>query len=160
MLVPFNSLPPQSRIWIYQSDKAFTKTQIIEIEDLIIPFIEQWQRHGEDLKASYKIKYNQFIILAVDKQNEVSGCAIDASVHLIKNLEQKLGIVLTDKLQLAYRVDDAICNLSVADFKTQIATSSISRETIIFNNMVETIGALKTDWEIPLKQSWLNKFFK
>lgn len=160
MLVPFNSLSPKSKIWIYQSDKAFTDNQIPKITVLLDSFIAQWQRHGEDLKASYKISYNQFIILAVDENHEVSGCSIDASVHIIQKIEAQFQVVLTNKLQIAYKVGEAIQVVSLADFKKQIATSNISLETIVFNNMVTTVAALKTDWEIPVKQSWLNKYFK
>lgn len=160
MLVPFNSLLPKSKIWIYQSNNAFNETQISEIALLLDSFIAQWQRHGEDLKASYKISYNRFIILAADENHEVSGCSIDASVHIIRKIETQFQVVLTDKLQIAYKIGNNIQVVSLADFKKQIAISNINLETIIFNNMIETIDALKTDWEIPLRQSWLNKFFK
>lgn len=159
MRVPFNSLPLQSKIWIYQSDKAFTEVQILEIANLMEPFIEQWQRHGVNLKASYIIKYNRFIIIAVDEHDEVSGCSVDASVHLIQKIEQKFGVNLTDKLKVAYKVGDVIALSTLADFKKQIALSNIAPKTIVFNNMVNTVATLKTDWEIPIEQSWLNKYF-
>ncbi|PIR14150.1 MAG: ABC transporter ATPase [Flavobacteriales bacterium CG_4_9_14_0_2_um_filter_35_242] len=159
MRIPFNSLPPQSKIWIYQSDKAFTEAQILEIANLIEPFIEQWQRHGANLNASYIIKYNRFIIIAVDEHDEVSGCSVDASVHLIQKIEQKFGVNLTDKLKVAYKEGDTIALSTLADFKKQIALSNITPETIVFNNIVNTVATLKTDWEIPIKQSWLKKYF-
>jgi len=159
MRIPFNSLPPQSKIWIYQSDKAFTEAQILEIANLIAPFIEQWQRHGANLNASYIIKYNRFIIIAVDEHDEVSGCSVDASVHLIQKIEQKFGVNLTDKLKVAYKEGDTIALSTLADFKKQIALSNITPETIVFNNIVNTVATLKTDWEIPIKQSWLKKYF-
>ncbi|PIX08005.1 MAG: ABC transporter ATPase [Flavobacteriales bacterium CG_4_8_14_3_um_filter_35_10] len=159
MRIPFNSLPPQSKIWIYQSDKAFTEAQILEIANLIEPFIEQWQRHGANLNASYIIKYNRFIIIAVDEHDEVSGCSVDASVHLIQKIEQKFGVNLTDKLKVAYKEGDTIALNTLADFKKQIALSNITPETIVFNNIVNTVATLKTDWEIPIKQSWLKKYF-
>ena len=159
MRIPFNSLPPQSKIWIYQSDKAFTEAQILEIANLIEPFIEQWQRHDANLNASYIIKYNRFIIIAVDEHDEVSGCSVDASVHLIQKIEQKFGVNLTDKLKVAYKEGDTIALNTLADFKKQIALSNITPETIVFNNIVNTVATLKTDWEIPIKQSWLKKYF-
>jgi len=159
MRIPFNSLPPQSKIWIYQSDKAFTEAQILEIANLIEPFIEQWQRHDANLNASYIIKYNRFIIIAVDEHDEVSGCSVDASVHLIQKIEQKFGVNLTDKLKVAYKEGDTIALSTLADFKKQIALSNITPETIVFNNIVNTVATLKTDWEIPIKQSWLKKYF-
>lgn len=160
MLVPFSDLHLQSKIWIYQSNKAFTNSQIAEITTIIEAFLTQWRGHGKDLKASYKISYNQFIILAVDEQSEFSGCAIDESVHLIQKIEVRFQVVLTNKLQIAHKVGDAIQVVSLADFKEQIATSNISPETIVFNNMVTTVAALKTEWEVPAKQSWLNKYFR
>jgi len=160
MLVPFNSLPIKSRIWVYQSNKYFANNNINKIKTLIEPFVDNWQRHGKDLKASYKIFYNQFIVLAVDESNEVSGCSIDASMHVIQQIEQEFKADLTNKLQVAFRDGDNINTVSITDFKKYITLLKINRETIVFNNMVDSISALQTQWEVPAKKSWHRKYFK
>ncbi len=61
MLVNFDSLADTSRIWIYQSNKEFTDAEVLEIGKKVEDFIANWKRHGEDLKASYQIKYKHHI---------------------------------------------------------------------------------------------------
>jgi len=160
MLIPFNTLPLKSKIWIYQSNKTFLDDELSEIKDLLKPFVETWQYHGQDLNASYKILYNQFIVLAVAENNEVSGCSIDASVHVIQQIEHKYKLDLTDKLQVAFKDGNNINTVSLDEFKKYVSLNKITQKTIVFNNMVNTIEAINTNWEVPAKQSWHKKYFK
>ena len=57
MFIPFESLPAHSRIWIYQSDRKFSDTEVQEIETALHNFIESWSAHGQSLEASYLVKY-------------------------------------------------------------------------------------------------------
>jgi len=90
MYIPFENLPQESRIWIYQSSRKFSDEKVAEIENELMSFIENWSAHGTSLEASFTIKYNRFIIIAVNQEfHSATGCSIDASVGFIQNLEQK-----------------------------------------------------------------------
>ena len=90
MLVPFTELPDSSRVWIYQSNRSFSDLELQEITSKLEDFITQWTAHGANLKASFEIKYQRFITLALDQQlNPATGCSIDSSVRFIQDLEQK-----------------------------------------------------------------------
>jgi hypothetical protein len=58
MFIPFDNLPEESRIWIYQSNRKFSDEEIAEIESDLKSFIENWSAHGTSLEASYLLKYN------------------------------------------------------------------------------------------------------
>jgi DNA phosphorothioation-dependent restriction protein DptG len=74
MYVDFESLSGTSRIWVYQSSRELSENEVVEMSHKLERFIEEWTRHGDDLKGSFQIKYNHFIILAVDESfNQVSG---------------------------------------------------------------------------------------
>ena len=60
MLVPFESLPEDSRVWIYQSNRSFTDEELVEIKQKLDEFLTQWTVHGSNLKAGYDIKYKRF----------------------------------------------------------------------------------------------------
>ena len=95
MFTEYKNLPNNSRVWIYQSDREFQEKEIDFISEKAEEFINQWTRHGDDLKGSFTIKYNQFLVLAVDESfNNVSGCSIDASVRFVKGLEHELKLDL------------------------------------------------------------------
>ena len=63
MLVDFNTLPEESRVWIYQANRSFSEEEIEEIESKLTVFIENWTAHGSDLQAGYLFKYKRFIII-------------------------------------------------------------------------------------------------
>ena len=90
MLVPFDQLPNQSRIWIYPSNRRFTKGELFVLRGELNDFISKWTAHNQSLETSYDLPYNQFILLAVNQQTvQASGCSIDASVRFIQEVEKK-----------------------------------------------------------------------
>jgi len=160
MLVPFNILPQNARVWIYQSNREFTDKEVVQISERIETFLATWKRHGEDLKSSYMIKYNQFIVLGVDEDfNDVSGCSIDSSVHFIQEIEKELGVDLMNKMNTAFRIGKNINIVSLADFQRFVKENKITTTTIVFNNMVQFKADFDSKWEVPAIQSWHKRFF-
>lgn len=159
MFTAYNNLPDNSRVWMYQSDRAFTKQEVDYISEKARVFIEQWTRHGDNLKGSFTIKYNQFLILAVDESfNNVSGCSIDASVRFVKELENELNIDLMNKMNVSFKDGDHINIVKLSDFQQFAKEQKITKETVVFNNMVQTKEEVENNWEVPASKSWLNRF--
>ncbi|WP_196885033.1 ABC transporter ATPase [Aureivirga sp. CE67] len=159
MFVDFNEMPDVSRVWIYQANREFTEAEVSEIGAKLEQFVSQWVRHGDDLKGSYTIKYNQFIVLAVDESfNNVSGCSIDSSVNAIKQIEQAFQVDLMNKMNITFKVGENINILSLADFQNYAKEGKITAETIVFNNMVQTKQAFETEWEVEASKSWHQRF--
>ncbi|MDH7446697.1 ABC transporter ATPase [Aquimarina sp. 2201CG14-23] len=159
MLVDFNELPDTSRIWIYQANRSFTVEELQEIKDKLDAFITQWTAHGADLKAGYEIKYKRFISIALDQGlNQATGCSIDASVHFIQKLEADYNVDLMDKMNVSYKQGEFIAYKPLTDFRKMAKNRSVSPNTIVFNNLVTNIAEYKTDWEVPAKDSWHNRF--
>ena len=160
MYIPFENLPEESRIWIYQSNRKFTDDEIGEIDAAVKEFVEQWAAHGTSLEASYKVMYNRFIILAVDHEtHSASGCSIDESVRFIQSLEEKYGVDLLDKMNVTFRNGEFIAHKSLADFKKMAKEKAVSAQTIVFNNLVNTVGEWNDFWEVPAAESWHSRFF-
>lgn len=161
MYVDFSLLPDTSRVWVYQADRSFTNDEVKEIKQQLIPFVQNWKRHGEDLKASFQIKYDQFIILAVDENfTNVSGCSIDASVHIIQELQEKFGIDLLNKMNVTFKDGNNVNTVSLAAFKEYAKLEKITSNTLVFNNMVTSKTDLKSSWEVKASDSWHAKFLK
>jgi len=159
MLVNFENMDDDARVWVYQSSRAFSESEVVGISKKIELFLANWQRHGDDLKASYTIKYNQFIILAVDEHfNQVSGCSIDASVNLMKQLEKEFTTDLTNKLNISFKDNSNINIVSMADFQKYAKQEKITSNTIVFNNMVASKGDFEKKWEVAADQSWHRRF--
>lgn len=160
MLVEFSTLPSHSRIWIYQSDRKFSEVEISEIEESLKSFIESWSAHGQSLEASYLLKYERFIIIAVNQDIQaVTGCSIDASVQFIQSLEQKYNVDLMDRMNVTFKTGEYIAYKSLIDFKKMAKAKSVSPSTIVYNNLVNTIEEWQDFWEVPASESWHNRFF-
>ncbi len=159
MLVDFNTLPEESRIWIYQANRSFTDEEISEIETKLDTFIENWTAHGSDLQSGYLIKYKRFIIVALNQNlNKATGCSIDASVHFIQQLEKDYQVDLMDKMNVSYKQGDFIAYKTLLDFKKMAKEKAVSKNTIVFNNLVTNIAEFNDNWEVPASESWHSRF--
>ncbi|RED49526.1 ABC transporter ATPase [Seonamhaeicola aphaedonensis] len=159
MLVDFNTLPEESRVWIYQANRSFTEDEIAEISSKLETFIENWTAHGSDLHSGYLVKYKRFIVIGLNQNlNNATGCSIDASVHFIQQLEKEYHVDLMDKMNVSYKQGDFIAYKSLTDFKKMAKDRSVSKNTIVFNNLVTNIAEFNENWEVPASESWHNRF--
>ena len=160
MYVPFENLPEDSKIWIYQSNRKFSDEEMTEIEGDLKTFVENWAAHGTSLEASYLLKYNRFIILAVNQEvQQATGCSIDSSVAFIQNLEQKYQVDLLDKMNVTFKNGEHIAHKSLIDFKRMAKEKAVTGKTIVFNNLVNSIEEFNENWEVPADESWHSRFF-
>jgi len=154
------SFSPQSRVWIYQSNRKFTSQEEGEILNKLASFTNQWKAHGNELLAKAEIRYGFFIILTVDEtQANVTGCSIDSSVRLIKEIEQEYHVDLFNRFNMAYKIDNEVIVNNKEDFETLVNIKQINPDTIVFNNMVQNLAELETKWEVPFKNSWHSTVF-
>jgi len=158
MDVTFEELAEDSRIWIYQSNREFTEEEISEISIELESFLKSWTSHTKPIRSAFQIKHNRFIVIAVDKDFETSGCSIDSSVSFIQSLEKKYKVDLLDKMNIAYKTDNEIELTSLADFKNLLKSKSITKDTIVFNNLVSNIFEYNSAWETNIKNSWHSRF--
>ena len=158
MLVPFNNLPATSRIWIYQSSRPFTETEITFTRDAAEKFIHNWTAHEAGLKGGVEIFFNQFIVIGVDEDyNDASGCSIDKKVNFMKQLGAELKIDFFNRMQIAYLDNDAVKLAGMHDFADRIKSGQLSDNTIMFNNLVTTMNEFQQSWKVPVRNSWMQQ---
>ncbi|ALM06769.1 ABC transporter ATPase [Sediminicola sp. YIK13] len=159
MLVEFNSLSETSRVWIYQASRSFNAEELEEVKAGLDQFIKEWTAHGSELQAGYEIRYNRFIVIALDQTNTTaSGCSIDASVRFIQALEKKYDIDLLDKMNVSYKQGEFVAYKTLIDFKKMAKNKSVSKNTIVFNNLVTNKLEYENHWEVPAEESWHGRF--
>jgi len=155
----FDLLPDSSRIWIYQSNRKLSDAEITEISDKSNKFVKTWSAHGNDLKAGATVLHKMFLILSVNEDiNGASGCSIDKSVKFIQQLENTYNISLLDRSKFTYFDDQEIIISSVSELKMKIDIGSITKDTLIFNNLVDKKGDLEDKWIIHARDSWMKKY--
>ncbi len=149
-----------SRVWIYQCNRLFTLSEVLQIEELLEDFTKSWQSHGAKVKGYANLFFGQFIILMADETaTGVGGCSIDSSVRLIKNIEQDYNVNLFERQMLAFVIKERIQLLPMEQLNYAIENGFINTDTLYFNNTVQTKKELLSNWIIPVKQSWLAKRF-
>ena len=148
------------RIWIYQADRQLTAADKAKVLDKLALFTSEWKAHGRPLAAKAEVRHDRFIILMVDDAiAPPTGCSIDKSVYLLKEIEKETGLNLFDRLQLAYRKGGEIAVASRHEFEQLVASGEITDDTIVFNNLITSYPELETHWEVPLKESWHAQVF-
>ncbi len=155
------SFNKESRVWIYQSTRPFNTRESLDIEISIKNFTNNWQSHGNDVKAFGNLFFDYFLILIADETKAgVTGCSTDSSVHFVKELGLKYQVDFFDRNNLAFIMDDQVQLLALNQLQSAFEKNFINAETAYFNNIVQTKIELETSWIIPIKQSWLAERLK
>ncbi len=151
---------PESKIWIYQSNRELNELETSRLQQLLDDFVQTWTAHNQQLKAAAQVMYHRFIVLFVDEsQAGASGCSIDKSVRFMQAVEEEFNINLFDRFNTAYFKNDKIFSANREEFETLLKEGKVNSQTIVFNNLVATFNDFKTKWQVPLKDSWHARVF-
>ncbi|MCC5931963.1 MAG: hypothetical protein JJU28_22150 [Cyclobacteriaceae bacterium] len=161
MYTEFDQLHFNSKIWIYQSDRKLSDNEVMDLSAEIIAFLESWKAHGNDLKASFKILFEHFMVIGVDERhNSTSGCSIDASVHFIKQMEGKYKVSFFDRSKIAFLINGKTCLEDLSKIKEKVNSGVIHAETMTFINLIDRKEFLDSQWLVPAASTWMKRFFK
>ena len=149
------------KVWIYQADRFLTEPEVIEAKEYLEAFVRTWTAHGSALAGKAEIHHNLFIVLTVDESvANATGCSVDRSVHVLKELEQKLNVGLFDRTLVAYLDAEGATQLvSKEVFEALVKEGEVTEATLVFNNLVRTEDELETGWLVPFKSSWHARVF-
>jgi hypothetical protein len=154
MLPNFNQLFPQlpdtSRVWLYLADRSFDATESNYIQDALSDFTQnKWATHGTKLMASGSVLMNQLVVLAVDQDvMNASGCSIDSSVRLMKQLGTELKVDFFNRLFVLISKESEIKRVHFQDLN-QYA------DWKLLNPLAINLEEVRTSLWIDVKESTL-----
>ncbi len=161
MTQSYESLAPNSKVWVYQSNRNFTETETQAINQKVAGFTQNWAAHGSGLQAYGKLHHQRFLVLMVDESRVgASGCSIDSSVHLVKELGQAYQVDFFDRLSVVVKAGEELKTYSINGLKDAIASGELTADTPMFNNLVKDKADWEQNWLIPIGQSWLKTKLK
>jgi len=162
VLVSFESLPKNSRIWIFPSSEEIDFRTKIKIRERLVKFISDWTSHNKNIQASFELPYNRFIVIALNQNlQNASGCSIDSLMNLIQIFEKEFNLILLDRMNVLYRdKTKKIKYLTLKDFIVKVKSKSINSKTVVFNNLVINKEEYMKSWEVPALNSWHSRYFK
>lgn len=153
MLVDFDILTDNSRVWVYAAEQKLTNTQQRYVIDLLYDHLEGWHAHQLPLRGGVAILEDHFIVIALDEsQNAASGCAIDTLQNKIQDVEEKLKISLMNRMNIFCIINGIIKCISI----NHLLDSDISKEILFYDLTIKKKGELK-DWLKPIKDGWCNR---
>ncbi len=158
MFVDYKSISNDAKVWIYPSSRKFYPTEIEEIEEKIKTFVENWKSDDENFKVSYQFLYNRFIILVSEDDVALTNVDIDASVAFILQLQETYKVELLDKMNACFKQGEYVQYKDLKDFKKLLKNKAVTAKTIIFDNLVNNKEDLENYWELPIEDSWYNRY--
>ncbi|MGV9012581.1 MAG: hypothetical protein ACOH13_08310 [Flavobacteriales bacterium] len=154
-----DSLPSHARVWVYKSAVAFTPAESAMLRVRGAEFAESWAAHGAQLAAALAVMHDHFVVLAVDEnQASASGCSIDSSVQFIKQMERGLDRPLTDRMVVLYQTEDGVRACRALEVEGLLKSGDLTTDTLVFNDLVATVGDLRDHFQVPLKETWLARY--
>ncbi len=159
MNYPISTLSTDSRVWVFTSSSLIeenTANQLILDTSI---FLDNWLAHQQALKAGVDLLHNQFLIIAVDENHTgASGCSIDKLHSFVQQEEKKLNLKLLDRMRVVYKLENEINNNSVSELQLLLNEGKVTEQTIVFNPLIENLSDFKLNFEVQLKDTWLNRF--
>lgn len=153
---------PSSRVWIYQSNRLFTISEALQIEELLQQFLSDWKTHGEPVKGYANLLFGQFLVFMADITigGGVSGCSTDSSVRVVKQIESLFKVDLFNRQNLAFVIRDKVQVLPLQQLQYAVDNGFITPDTLYFNNLVASRQELLDQWLTPVRSSWIAQKIK
>ena len=159
MLISHESLSESAKVWIYPSSRKFYKDELAEVEEKIKTFVESWKKEDPNFKASYRFLYDRFVVfLAEDDDGQLTNQDLDGKVGFILQLQSDYDVELLDRMNVCFKQGEYVQYKEIKEFKKLLKNKSVSNKTIVFDNLIQTKEELENFWEVPITESWYNRF--
>ena len=146
MFVDFDEISDQSSLLVFCADKEIVDNGLTK--DLI-SFIKSWTSHGEDVLGSFKIFFNQLVIVAFDEtNNNISGCSKDKCYNLFKGFKLNYNLDFFRR-DLVFYIDKDIMKVKELEVFKKIPLE-LRSSFIIINIFIKT----KNDISFNFKQNY------
>lgn len=155
MLKTIESLSEDSRVFIYPGSRKFYPKELPVIREKLDEFCESF----EGIEMSYDIKYDRFLVFIVADKTPLSLDQQNILVDFIQGLEKEFSVVLLDKVNVCFKQGEYVQLKEVTDFKKLIKNKGVSRNTIVFDLLINTKSEYEQFFEVPAKESWVSHFF-
>jgi len=146
-----NALDDSARIWLFGISPALDDDKRAHMLGEVDRFLAGWAAHNVPVTSAREILHDSFLLIAVDKQSETSGCSIDRMFGLLRQLERDLGVAILDPQQIFVRHGDGhVTAVTRDEFR-----ASADAHTIVFDTLAERLGDVRGGkWERRAEESW------
>jgi hypothetical protein len=146
-----DQMSDDARIWIFPISPALDETKRARMLQQVDLFLRDWAAHNVPVTSAREILHGSFLVIAVDKESETSGCSIDRMFGLLRQIERDLGVAILDPKRVFVRHGDGRAGaMTREEFR-----ASADPHTIVFDTLAERLGDVRGGrWERPAADSW------
>ena len=155
------NMPETARLWVYGFDQVLSSDHTREIEETLSAFVASWHSHEFPVVGTYAIRDDRFVLISGFCEDGISGCSADSSFHVIKNLNEKLGVDGLNTSLVYFRdTSGAITSVSREAFQEIVNRGEVTDETTVFDLTVNTVKDLRDrKIEKSYASSWHSRAF-
>lgn len=156
-VVPFDSLPDASRVWIFGSDRPLTEEGTAALLRGVDDHLASWKAHGEPLTVSSQLRDGRFLVVAVDQSTTgATGCSIDGLFRVLQGLEPVVGANLVGGGRVFYRGAEGVVLSTTRDqLPALVESGAITKNTVVFDTSLTDLGNFRSGFEKRAKESWI-----
>ena len=155
-LVAFSSIPDDARVWIFGSADELSGESEAALLAAVDDYLSDWRAHGSPLTVAREWRDGRFLAIAVDQRDEnASGCSLDALFRVLRDLESRIGTSLLGNSRVYFRgQDDSIQVVDRAGFAELAQGGSVGSGSRVFDLSVQTVGEWRERFEVDAAGSW------
>lgn len=155
-LVAFSSLPDDARVWVFGAAEQLGPDSESLLLETVDAYLGDWCAHGSPLTVGREWRDARFLAIAVDQRDEnASGCSLDALFRLIRGLEPRLGTALLGSSRVYFRTREG--SIEATDrpgFTALAAEGRIGPDSRVFDLSVQTAGDWRNRFEADAANTW------
>lgn len=158
MFIESSAVSDEARVWVYPASRKFYAQEVDEIINKLHSFVSSWKKSSMDFQASFELKYNRFIIFFAENNIQLTNNDIDEQVAFILTLQNEYKLDLLDKMNVCFKQGEFVQYKKIKAFKKLLKEKAVSPKTIVFDNLVQSKYDFENYWEVPITDSWYNRF--
>ncbi len=155
-LVDLDTLPDDARTWVFGATPALDGSAAERLLADVDAHLVDWKAHGEPLTVARTLVEGRFLVVAVDQRTAgASGCSIDGLFRALQRAESGYGVSLVAGGRVFWRDTNGVVQGGGRDvFREDAARGAVTRDSLVFDTTVNTLGALRREFERPAARSW------
>jgi hypothetical protein len=155
-LVAFSALPDDARVWAFGSSDELTPEAQRVLLDSVDDYLSDWRAHGSPLTVARDWRDGRFLAIGLDQRDEnASGCSLDALFRVLRDLEPRIGASLLGNSRVYYRIPDGSVGMTDrAGFAALAQEGSLGADSRVFDLSVQTIENWRNRFEVSASDAW------
>jgi hypothetical protein len=161
-MVSFESLPDESRVWVFGSDRNLDERDSSQLLDEVDRFLAHWKAHGVPLICARDWRDGALLTIGVDTtQENASGCSIDGLFRTLQGLERSLRTRLLGGGRVFYRDDEGLVHcVGRNQIPALAAAGEIGEETPVFDTGLTSAGEWREHFEAKAAKTWVGNLLR